>query len=107
MTRSSVPDPAALTPSSFQKALALYPSLVENVYRTKLKNDRNKVAAALERDEWRFEQLPAAVSQRKANVNQAQNVRDEKATSKPKAGARGTALELSKDEVERLVQWKM
>ncbi|KIW67225.1 hypothetical protein PV04_06491 [Phialophora macrospora] len=105
MTRSS-PPPAVLTPTSFQKALELYPSLVENVYKTKLKNDRNKVADALKRDRWRFEELPAAVSQKKANVGQATE-RDGKANGKPKGGAGVAALGLSKEEVERLVQWKI
>ncbi|EXJ58662.1 hypothetical protein A1O7_06090 [Cladophialophora yegresii CBS 114405] len=115
----ATPSPAALTASSFQKALALYPSLVEKVYKTKLKNDGKKVTEALERDRWRFDELPASVAQRKqkangddnGNVNQANvRIRDGKAaTAKSKAAgnANDTALELSKDEVERLVQWKM
>jgi hypothetical protein len=79
---------------------------VEKVYKTKLKNDRNKVAEALKRDIWRFEELPAAVSQKKADGDQAK-VRDGKPNATPKEGAGGVALGLRKEEVERLVQWKM
>ena len=79
-----------ITHSTFTTALNLYPSLVEKVYSSKLKGNVKKVAEALERDRWRFEELPSSVArQRKGD------------------GEGGGLKGLNKDEVERLVLWKM
>ncbi|KIW18773.1 hypothetical protein PV08_03062 [Exophiala spinifera] len=79
----SVPGPSAITSTAVQTALELYPSLVDNVYNSKMK-DPKKVKAALERETWRFEELPQELGHQKAR----------------KGG-------LSKEQVERLVQWKI
>ncbi len=78
------PSPEATTHATFEKALKLYPWIVEKVYASKLKNDTKKVADALQRDTWRFENLPLYVALRATE-------------------GRG----LTKDEVEKLVIWKM
>ncbi|EXJ71657.1 uncharacterized protein A1O5_05465 [Cladophialophora psammophila CBS 110553] len=114
--------PSAISPSAFHQALKLYPSLVEKVYRSKLKNDPKKVADALERDLWRFEVLPAAVAAATAadaasstGVGRAQvTTQASKKDESKKKRSLPDALDgssvgggLTKDAVERLVQWKM
>lgn len=85
---SSLPSPSSITLSAFKAALELYPSIAEKVYRSKLK-DSKRISEALERDRWRFEELPVSVAaMEKGKPN--------------KAGAH-----MSKETVERLVQWKM
>jgi hypothetical protein len=90
---SSLPPPSSITSSAFKVALELYPSLAEKVYKSKLKDSR-KFKEALERDLWRFEELPASIAAMKKG-------KPDKA-GKPKSDAR-----MSKETVERLVQWKM
>lgn len=90
---SSLPPPSSITPAGFKVALELYPSIAENVYKSKLK-DSKKVKEALERDRWRFEELPVSI----AAMKQGKPAK----TGKPKREAC-----MSKETVERLVQWKM
>jgi len=85
---STLPPPASITLSSFKVALDFYPNIAERVYRSKLK-DSKRVNEALERDRWRFEELPASIS----------------AMKKRKSNKAGVYM--SKETVERLVQWKM
>ncbi|EXJ85938.1 hypothetical protein A1O1_06307 [Capronia coronata CBS 617.96] len=95
---SSLPPPAKLTADAVQRALELYPLLVERVYKAKLK-DPKKVADALKRDKWRFGELPAAI----AAINSGGSNETKQSTSHNDIvdGA------LAKDALERLVQWKM
>ena len=106
MSLSSLPPPSILTLTTFRKALELYPPLVEKVYKAKLKNDSKKVSDALERDRWRFEELPHATAERKAEFDRGRE-RDGKETRMLKADASAGATGLTKADVERLVQWKM
>jgi hypothetical protein len=92
----SVPSASTITSEGFQQALSLYTSLVESVYKSKIK-DSKKVSEALDRDRWRFEELPSTVAQMKTNGKSP--------TSKSNADIHGGGL--SKKAVERLVQWKM
>lgn len=94
----SPPPPQSFPTAAFNVALELYPSLVEKVYTSKLKNDK-KVSDALERDKWRFEELPAAVAQ--AIGSGQKGARQGKAGNDVKDGG------LTRGAVERLVQWKM
>lgn len=90
---SSLPPPSSITPSVFKVALELYPSIAEKAYKSKLK-DSKRVNEALERDRWRFEELPASIAAMKKG--------------KPdKAGKPKSEAQMSKETVERLVQWKM
>lgn len=90
---SSLPLPSQIDTSSFNVALELYPPLAEKVYKSKLK-DVKKFGEALERDKWRFEELPLSIAASRAK--------------KPdKAGKPQQKASLSKETVERLVQWKM
>ena len=83
---SSPPPPSTISKSTFNAALKLYPKLVKKVYVGKLKNDLKKVMAAMERDEWRFGGLG-------------------------RGGGKGEDVNwkegLTKEDVERLVLWKM
>lgn len=90
---SSLPSPTSIGPIGFAAALELYPSLVEKVYKSKLK-DAKKFNEALERDKWRFEELPLSICPPNAETE-------------GKAGKSQKQLSLSKATVERLVQWKM
>ncbi|KAI1616643.1 ADA HAT complex component 1 [Exophiala viscosa] len=94
----SAPPPQFLSIGGFRVALELYPSLVEKVYTSKLK-DPKKVADALQRDKWRFEELPANVAHMIGS--RQKDVKHEKASSNVKDGG------LTKNAVERLVQWKI
>ncbi|KEF56212.1 uncharacterized protein A1O9_07793 [Exophiala aquamarina CBS 119918] len=85
---SSLPLPSSTTLSAFKVALELYPSIAEKVYRSKLK-DSKKINEALERDRWRFEELPLSVAEVK------------------KGKPNKTEAYMSKKTVERLVQWKI
>ncbi|KAJ9638717.1 hypothetical protein H2204_004193 [Knufia peltigerae] len=78
-----VPAPSAITSTAVQTALEIYPSLVVKAYQSKIK-DPKKLKAALERETWRFEELPSEFVDQKAQNGG-----------------------LSKDQVERLVQWKI
>lgn len=90
---SVLPAPSSITPSSFKIILELYPSILGKVYDAKLK-DGKKRSEAIERDKWRFEELPA-------NVAAARSQKSDKAIRDIKGQG------LSKEAVERLVQWKM
>lgn len=96
---SPLPPPATLSTEAVQTSLKLYPLLVEKVYGGKLKNDSKKVADALERDRWRFEKLPAVIAAMKSGEW------TEAKQSSSHADVRDGAL--TKDALERLVQWKM
>ncbi|KAJ9607907.1 hypothetical protein H2200_007986 [Cladophialophora chaetospira] len=85
---SNPPSSTTITRSTFDQALKLYPSLVEKVYASKLRNDAKKVTEALKRDRWRFEELPSLIAERRGK-------------------GKGDGEGLSKDEVERLVLWKI
>ena len=84
------PSPFVISKSAFQQAVSLYPSLAERVYASKLKKDPKNVTQAIERDHWRFEELPTSVKERRERLKEGD-----------------TGVGLTKDEVERLVQWKM
>ncbi|OQV01404.1 hypothetical protein CLAIMM_06771 [Cladophialophora immunda] len=106
----SLPPPTAISPTAFHEALQLYPSLVEKVYRSKLKNDDKKVADALKRDRWRFEELPAAVAAGVGSATAAAQASKKDSTKKKKNSPDaqdGGGGGLAKDAVERLVQWKI
>ncbi|OAL32823.1 hypothetical protein AYO20_07780 [Fonsecaea nubica] len=114
-----LPPPGTISLAAFREALGLYPSLVEKVYRSKLKNDDKKVTEALKRDRWRFEELPAAVAAAAASegaggAGPAPASKTDKSKTKQtkkngSSGAQGSGGGggLTKDDVERLVQWKM
>jgi hypothetical protein len=87
-----------LTTAAFNVALEQYLSLVEKVYTSKLK-DNKKVSDAFQRDKWRFEELPGTVAQA-IGIGQKE-ARQGKASGDVKDGG------LTKEAVERLVQWKM
>lgn len=90
---SSIPSPSEISRASFQAALALYPTVVEQLYATKVK-DPKKVAEAVQRDKWRFEDLPSQIAA-------FQNGQTTPVTKDVTGGG------LTKDALERLVQWKM
>ncbi|KAK5053972.1 hypothetical protein LTR84_001934 [Exophiala bonariae] len=90
---SPLPPPTSINSSGFATALELYPSLVENVYKSKLK-DVKKLNEALERDKWRFEELPLSIPILNGG-------------KESKAGKSQKRVSLSKAIVERLVQWKI
>ena len=73
----------------------MYPSLVEKAYKSKLK-DPKKVVDALLRDRWRFDELPSSISEMKEGGED----HGRKNVNVKKGG-------LTKETVERLVQWKM
>ncbi|KIX04645.1 uncharacterized protein Z518_05515 [Rhinocladiella mackenziei CBS 650.93] len=76
----------------------MYPSLVEKVYRSKIK-DPKKVKDALQRDQWRFDELPTAVAEMKSRgIIEAKG-------SKSNVDVKGGGL--TKEAIERLVQWKI
>jgi hypothetical protein len=90
----SLPSPASITASQFTKLLALYPSTVRVVYQQNIRlRDPQKLAKALEDDQWRYDELPVIVSARKSSGRAG------------KDGGSGPWLE--KAELERLVNWKM
>ncbi|KAK4935528.1 hypothetical protein LTR10_023439 [Elasticomyces elasticus] len=94
----SAPPPQSFTIDAFKIALELYSSLVEKVYTSKLK-DHKKVTDALQRDKWRFEDLPATVAE---IIGSGQKeAKDGKTGGDVKDGG------LTKATVERLVQWKI
>ncbi|EXJ85026.1 hypothetical protein A1O3_05701 [Capronia epimyces CBS 606.96] len=95
---ASLPSPASLSADAVQQALNLYPALVEKAYRGKLK-DSKKVADALERDQWRYEDLPAAIASMKPG--------GENEAKQPSSHADIVHGALTKNAVERLVQWKI
>ncbi|KAH0844559.1 hypothetical protein FOPE_10030 [Fonsecaea pedrosoi] len=121
-----LPTPSAIPLAPFREALRLYPSLVEKVYRSKLKNDNKKVTEALKRDRWRFDELPTAVaaaaaaepvssgtggvgevaSASKKDKSKTKQVKTKRNGSSGTQGGGGGGG-LTKDDVERLVQWKM
>jgi hypothetical protein len=86
---ASLPSPSSLTLTSFKVALDLYPSIVEKVYKSKLK-DAKKIDEALKRDRWRFEELPASI----AAIKKGKPDKVRKVTSED---------HLSKETVEKLV----
>jgi len=81
--QNGVVQPNSINTSVIAHCVSLYSSVVDKVYRSKIKDDK-KFKTALDNDRWRFEELPRTVQQRRA-------------------AGKG----LSKDELERLVQWKM
>ena len=89
----AVPSPSSLTPEGFKAALEIYPLVAEKVYQSKIK-DVKKASEALERDKWRYEELPAAVAIARLGK-----------TQKGAKDVNGAGL--SKEANERLVQWKM
>ncbi|OAP60932.1 ADA HAT complex component 1 [Fonsecaea erecta] len=116
----SLPPPSEISPSAFHEALKLYPSLVEKVYRSKLKNDAKKVADAVKRDRWRFEELPAAIAAAagrgattevgleiaRAAAQASKKDKNKKKQSPPDVQD-ASSSGLTKDAVEKLVQWKI
>lgn len=65
--------------------MALYPKVVEKHYASKIK-DPKRVSEAIERDKWRYEELPRSL-----------RIKNEQ--RKP--------MDMSLEELGRLVQWKM
>jgi hypothetical protein len=92
--------PSTISSATFQQALSLYPSLVEKVYKSKIK-DPKRVRDALSRDKWRFDELPSELARLKAGEGGV----DEAKASKTNSDLQGGGL--TKEAVERLVQWKM
>ncbi|KIV88839.1 hypothetical protein PV10_08477 [Exophiala mesophila] len=90
---SSIPSTAEISRASFQAVLALYPAFAKQAYGVRLK-DPKKVAEAVQRDKWRFEDLPSQIAA-------ARNGETTLAMKDIKAGG------LTKDALERLVQWKI
>lgn len=91
---SALTTPSNISLPGFRTTLELYPLLVEKVYKSKSKDD-SKATEAIRRDKWRFEELPAtlaALKNAKKTAFKAPDVDD---------GG------LTKDALERLVQWKM
>jgi hypothetical protein len=95
---SEIPSPSTITSETFQIVLNCYPSIVEKVYKSKIK-DAKKVSEAIERDRWRFEELPSTVAQLKSPIG------TKVTTGKGKIDVRERGL--TKEAIERLVQWKM
>ncbi|KAJ9498493.1 hypothetical protein LTR99_003343 [Exophiala xenobiotica] len=95
---SEIPPPSTITTETFQIALNCYPSIVEKVYKSKIK-DAKKVSEAIERDRWRFEELPTTVAQVKSPGS------TKVTTGKGKIDVRERGL--TKEAIERLVQWKI
>ena len=77
--------PLDITVPQVKHCLALYPKVVEKHYASKTK-DPKKVSEAIERDKWRYEDLPRSL-----------RIKNEQ--SKP--------MDMSLAELARLVQWKM
>ncbi|KAL2423395.1 hypothetical protein ABEF95_008062 [Exophiala dermatitidis] len=90
--------PSTLSNDAIREALGLYPSLVEKVYRSKLK-DPKKISDAIERDRWRYEGLPGAIALLKSETKHEDDVGSSSADV-----AEGA---LTKEALERLVQWKI
>lgn len=82
---SGVPSPKDVTLEQIEGFLALYPKVIEQHYRVRVK-DETKRHDALVRDRWRYEELPGNL------VN-----------ARGKSGSEALSLEM----LERLVQWKM
>ncbi|RMD40537.1 hypothetical protein DV735_g4586, partial [Chaetothyriales sp. CBS 134920] len=81
---------AAITsPSQIAGLTAHYPSIATAHYKLRLK-DATKVSAAIQRDHWRYEQLPAQLLQ----------------AQKANAGT-DAAVSLDLADLEKLVQWKI
>ncbi|RMZ75056.1 hypothetical protein DV738_g5658, partial [Chaetothyriales sp. CBS 135597] len=90
MTSPPLPGSAAtISPSQIATLTTYYPSIATAHYKARLK-DPAKVSAAIERDHWRYEQLPA-------ELLKAQNANT------------GTDASISLDlpNLEKLVQWKI
>jgi len=77
-----MPTPDTITEEVVSRCLLIYKQILEAVYATKLKDTKRR-AKALEDDDWRYEQLPRSIK------------------------GRGPLHGLDKNELERLVQWKM
>ena len=83
------PTAATITAFQFTHLLSLYPVTVENAYKRNARlKDPKQLSDALEDDRWRYEELPRVLVARRA----------EKEADRPW---------LVKEELERLVSWKM
>lgn len=79
------PMPGTITKAKFAQLLRLYPEVQEAAYKSKIK-DPKKLAAAQQGHDWRYNELPKLVAERKSE------------SSSPY---------LEKDELVRLTQWKI
>ena len=86
MATPSIPDPTAITFNTFEKFFSLYEEIVQAVYQSKIKDSR-KLTQALDDDTWRY-------------IGLSQKLKKHKSDS-------GKIASLSKEELERLVRWKM
>jgi len=86
------PPPSTITPSQFSSILSLYPSTISKTYKTtpRLK-DAKKLSHASEDDKWRYDELPRMLARRKGKDGEGV----------------GVGRWLEKEELERLVEWKM
>lgn len=75
--------PENVTLPLVRRILEIYPSVLEVFYQDKVKGDKKKTDQAQEDDRWRYEVLPIEMKQRDGDAG------------------------LSKNELERLVKWKM
>ena len=86
MAALKTPESASITLHDFKQLLNLYDDTIKAVYSAKI-SDKKKLKQALEDDKWRYIELPEKLKHRKS-----QNT-DE--------------LGINKEELERLVRWKM
>jgi hypothetical protein len=87
---TTIPDPDNISVALFNHLLSLYPAVLQLFYKSKLK-DAKKLSLALVDDDWRYERFPSELKER---------CKESGHDSKSKG-------ELEKDELLRLVQWKM
>lgn len=93
MSSTTPPSAETITTGQFNHILSLYPSTVEKAYQQngRLKDSKknpNKLSDALDDDRWRYDQLPGVLAARGVDTD-------------------GEGQWLEKEELERLVGWKM
>ena len=79
------PRPGTLTKLGFAQLLQFYPHIQQVAYRSKIK-DPKKLAIAQQDHDWRYDELPKLVAQR---------------------GTKSSPAYLEKEELVRLIQWKI
>ena len=97
MSSTTPPSAETITTTQFNHILSLYPFTVEKAYQQngRLKDSKKnpkKLSDALDDDTWRYDHLPGVLAARKAGRG---------------ADRDGEGPWLEKEELERLVGWKM
>ena len=83
---STAPSPRTITAKQLRQYTELYPAVVERAYAQRTKGNKAKQAEAVERDAWRYETLPREIA------------------CEGEGEGKG---ELTLEQLQRLVQWKM